>query len=712
MNKDEKRNKGKTSRKSKLENLKKKDTKHREFSIVGYFQRISFKVCIGLLIPIVLMAIYGVISYQKSEDAIVQNYEVSVGDTLDSVSEFLDFGLNIVKQKSIEMQLDNNMKKYYTSYGTENAIDKVRVLDEVTQSLTVAKSTNSFISAIHIFGENGNGMSTDAANLDNMYQEFVKSELGQKFDDKSVVYLWLGEHHEIDEMLSSDGTSYGTDQYALSLVRKKNDRSGFIIIDIANQQIFDMFAKFDMGEDSIIGFVTGDGREVLLNTDQTNVFQNLSYYQDGLLSEETSGSSYETYNEDEYLYLYSKLEDIDAVVCALVPKDQILKQVRGIKVLNVAFITVACILAFLTVLLIAGGISKAISSFKKAIEKASEGDLTTKFDTNRKDEFLSLAQGVTGMLSNMRQLIGQVQEVGGKLNNSSKGVSNTSENLLIATKDISQTMDNAQQGIIQQANDTEQCLQLMTKLSDQIGQVNGSTYEIEHIANSTRDIIKEGNVIIEELSNKSEDTSKITDNIIQKIEESEARSSYIGGFVNLINEISEQTNLLSLNASIEAARAGEYGRGFAVVADEIRKLADQSKQAANEIQSIVKEIQKDTKDTVQTAKEAEDIVVSQMKSLDQTVMVFNKINNRVEELVNHLNDITIGIKGIETAKDETLMAIENISAVSEETAAASEEITATASNQIESVEELRTAALSLAEDAEELEDSIKIFKIE
>jgi methyl-accepting chemotaxis protein len=213
------------------------------------------------------------------------------------------------------------------------------------------------------------------------------------------------------------------------------------------------------------------------------------------------------------------------------------------------------------------------------------------------------------------------------------------------------------------------------------------------------------------LNEKSKATANITHNVISKIQEFEIQSKNIAGFVSTINEIASQTNLLSLNASIEAARAGDAGRGFAVVADEIRKLADQSVQAANQIQNIVKEIASKTKDTIDTAKEAESIVESQTVSLNKTIQVFDFINDHVNDLASNLNNISNGIKSIETAKADTMDAIQDISAVSEETAAASEEVSATAINQIDSVERMRNAAIELANNAKNLEEAIKIFKI-
>jgi methyl-accepting chemotaxis protein len=150
--------------------------------------------------------------------------------------------------------------------------------------------------------------------------------------------------------------------------------------------------------------------------------------------------------------------------------------------------------------------------------------------------------------------------------------------------------------------------------------------------------------------------------VIQKVQEFEKHTANINGFIQVINEIASQTNLLSLNASIEAARAGESGRGFSVVADEMKKLAEQSMQAANQIQKIVKEIQVKTQSTVDTAKAAEEIVSSQTVALEHTVKVFDSINEHVKALVNNLNNISSGMKEIEGSKEDTLTAIESISA--------------------------------------------------
>ena len=671
---------------------------------------IRVKLFAGLLVPVVLLAIYGVTSYKKSEEAITTNYKNNTADTLNLVSDYMDFGFGLIQEKSLELMLDPNIISYYNSKDTSDP-NNTLIARDIKKEIMVAKQINSFISEIHLFGSNGLDISTAIPFSDELYKAFMESEVSKAFENNQIKNTWVGNHIELDEKLVHGGVKYSSNDYAMSFIRTLSSSNGYIVIDISKNIILDMFTKYDLGEGSMIGFVTSDGREILEGTDKEQIFLDIPAYQTAVKGEEINGFSDVKYNGQEYLFIYSKIGDVGAMICALVPKSTILKQVDSIKTLNYTFVAIASIFAIFTLVFVAGGIGNAISSLTKSISQSSKGDLTTKFDTKRKDEFLVLSNGIANMMSSMRKLIGEVQQVGSKVSGSAGGLSDTSEELLVATKGISQIIDDIEKGIVQQASDTEHCLLQMSGLSDQISEVYSNTNEIEMIASNTMQIAGEGIIIIDELNNKSKATSDITQNVIKKILEFELQSRSISQFVNVINEIASQTNLLSLNASIEAARAGEAGRGFAVVADEIRKLADQSVHAVNQIQSIVTEIHNKTKETVETAKQAENIVESQTEALSRTVSVFDNINNHVNDLASNLDNISSRIKNIETAKEDTMDAIQSISSVSQQTAAASEEVSATALNQIDTVEHLRLAALELANNAKILEDAIRLFKI-
>ncbi|WMJ86183.1 methyl-accepting chemotaxis protein [Anaerocolumna sp. MB42-C2] len=675
--------------------------------ILNQFRGIRAKILLGFFIPVILLGIFGIVSYQKSADAIITNYEKSTSDTLNAVSKYLELGLSSVSDKAIEFSLSKSVEDYYRRVNEKDTLENVTALRQLQQEVIVIRETNSFINSIHIMANVGTPISTLATPPRDIFAQYSTSEDAKKIKENTSRNVWVGKHETLDKLLSIKDTDY-----AMSMITKLSFSDGLVFMDVSMDEITNVLKDINVAEGSIVGFVTGDGRETLTNPDLKNVFPETEYYKAAESGEKTDGFSYQNYNNENYLYVYSKVGETGAMVCALIPKTEILKQPSAIKNLSIIFIAFACIFALLVGTVIAGGIGSAITKLVNSISLAAQGDLTAKFNTKRKDEFRVLANGLSDMTAGMSNLIGEVAGVGQKVTESADLLSTTSEKILGATKDISFTIDEIEKGVVQQAEDTEHCLGQMSNLSERINQVYSSTYEIEKIANNTKGIVGEGLVIIDELNDKSKATTDVTQVVIKDIEALVEQSHNIGNFVGIINEIASQTNLLSLNASIEAARAGEAGRGFAVVADEIRKLADQSIQAASQIQGIVTEIQNKTQGTVVSAKQAENIVESQTESLNKTIRVFEDINKHVGSLVTNLDNISIGIKGIETAKEDSMDAIRNISAVAQQTAAASEEVSATANVQINSVENLSESALELANDAKKLEQAIQLFKIQ
>lgn len=282
---------------------------------------------------------------------------------------------------------------------------------------------------------------------------------------------------------------------------------------------------------------------------------------------------------------------------------------------------------------------------------------------------------------------------------------------MVATKQISDAMASIEEGVTNQAADTEQCYQLMTNLSEQINELYRSTGTIDHVIGETKGKVKEGMDVIDDLERKSTEAVEITKSVEVDMKGLLNKSLAIESIVGAILDIAEQTTLLSLNASIEAARAGETGLGFAVVAEEIRKLSNQSKEAVDGIRSIVEEIKKASNTAVVTVKEATDIVTGQHKALKQSVTVFEEIEDYVSELVENMTIISSGVIKIDDTKKDTLLAITSISEVASETTAATEEVGATILSQVDAVEEMNKLAKELEENVKSLEGQIQQFHV-
>ncbi|MBU5331462.1 hypothetical protein KQI61_04570 [Anaerocolumna aminovalerica] len=312
---------------------------------------------------------------------------------------------------------------------------------------------------------------------------------------------------------------------------------------------------------------------------------------------------------------------------------------------------------------------------------------------------------------NMKSLIMQAKELSREVSNSSVDVTKASGMFFKSTEDITSAMLEIEQGISQQAKESEQCLTQMDQLSQKIGLVSNNTREIAEIADKTIHNTKDGAVVTEHLNQQTKTTIEITTDIINKIEKLAEKSSTISNIVNVINEIADQTNLLSLNASIEAARAGSYGRGFSVVANEIRKLAEQSQKSVNDIKDIISSIQDDTKNAVQITLEAGKALKLQDGAVKNTMESFHNISVSVEDLMTYLNHIADNVGNMEDARISTTEAIENISSVMEEIAASTNTVNQSSNLQLSSVETLNKSASNLKENAKHLVDAVCKFQI-
>ncbi len=689
------------------ENIQNENTGKNDKNIkkISRIRGIQSKLIGAFLLPVCLFIVVGIITYSKSEEGLKENAESLTYTSVDMLKEYFDLGFESIELTSTRIAVNSDINSHFGGmYDSKYEVSaKGAIVNEAV--------ADKYIQSIIAFSKNqGNSISnTGVVKKKDLYNAFINSETGKYVQDNLEKNMcWISRHPEIDELMD-----YEADSYALALVREIFDSGnkpvGYMIIDVKQSFIQDILDNAKVGDKSIKGFITSDGNEVISGKDGFT-FSDKDFYKK-IVDKEKGGYKYVTYKGESYLFLYDKVATGDGIVCAMVPKNVIVEKANDIKVYTIVTIIACCIIAFIVGSLLAMGIAKAINKINDVMKQTAEGDLTGTIVMKRKDEFKLLSGNIGNMISSIKQLIIKMTGVSEQVQQSASQVNDNSEVLYKATKDITEAIGYIEAGLIQQSEDTENCLHQMSDLADKITVVYESTNEIERIAGQTQNTVDDGMVIVSELGDRVKDTTRITKDIISDISELEKESKAINIIIATINEIAEETNLLSLNASIEAARAGEAGKGFAVVSDEIRKLAEQSSEAGTQIGEIINRIQSRMGKTIETAQKADDIVTYQAEALGTTVNVFQDIKGHVTTLANDLDTISVSVKGIEVAKNDTLEAISSISSTSNETEAASTELGRNAEKQMQAVEVLYGAVKQLKNNSTELDESISIFKV-
>lgn len=679
------------------------------------FRSIRTTLIVSFFVPVALIVVLGIISYSKASEGIITNYEASNLTSLNMTGKYFSLELKNVASRASELSKSDELKQYYAGALQDKPADEMSAIEEVQNQVKNIGNVDPYLENIYIIGNYGHGLSKSGTFELKSFSEFQNSYEVKTLVESGTTAIWIGSHPYIDEHINSNGPA-NIDNYSLSymssFIDARNKRSGYIITDIKKSFITDTLAETDFGKGSITGLITQDGREILHGEGLDNFsFLDYDFYKKAVDAPEPLGYEYVTYNGDRYLYIYTRMPAASSLLCTLIPESHILEQVRDVRTVTLAFVILAAIIAVLIGSYISTGLSNVVKKTNQILNQVSKGDLTPQLQIKRRDEFGVLGNSINHMIRNMRELIRKMMVASTTVAESSASVTDTSNLLFRATKDISMTVNDIGQGINQQAQDTESCLVHMSNLAEQINTVHENTDEIQRIANSTKEIIGQGIITVDNLGEKAKGTSDITKSVIIDIENLVKESNMISSIIGTINEIAKQTNLLSLNASIEAARAGEAGKGFAVVASEIRKLAEQSSEAVNQIRVIINQIHNQTQKTVETARQAEDIVASQEQALDNTIKVFGDINAHVESLTENIRMIVDGIINMEKAKNDTLSANESISATSEESAAAANELGVTVDEQLHAVERLNESAKKLGVQAKELEVTVQSFKV-
>ncbi|MEI4769617.1 methyl-accepting chemotaxis protein [Psychrobacillus sp. FJAT-51614] len=381
---------------------------------------------------------------------------------------------------------------------------------------------------------------------------------------------------------------------------------------------------------------------------------------------------------------------------------------RNIILLTILSIIIGIILSYF----ISRGISKPIQKVTAGLEEIANGNLLVEpIKIKNKDEVGVMATTFNKMSSDLQHIVSSVRDSSMQLAANAEELSASSEESLASSQMVAKSAEEQMASSEQQVTHLENSVNSMVELQQGVGQISQSNEEMLQATDGVKNLVTKGSSVVSDVATQM-DTIHTTFNETTEIMKNMAKhSDEIQSITALITDISEQTNLLALNAAIEAARAGEYGKGFAVVAEEVRKLAEQSKNSASEIESMVQLIQSASGDALKAITTGGDKVEEGLSKTTESLNVFNEIESGVGEVVFKVESVSAAIEQIQAMAESVTESAQQVQALAANAADGASDTSAATEQQLASNQEISSSAQSLANLAEKLQSEVSHFKL-
>ncbi|ULO05801.1 methyl-accepting chemotaxis protein [Paenibacillus sp. 19GGS1-52] len=352
-----------------------------------------------------------------------------------------------------------------------------------------------------------------------------------------------------------------------------------------------------------------------------------------------------------------------------------------------------------------------VKKLQAALLKISEGDLRQQINSPYNDELGTLSHHFDHMVERVRAMLQQTQSVASALASYSDSFQQSSSITAHTNLDIVRTIQEISVGAEQQAGQSEQSAILIQQLEREVHEITEYTEVMLLTSKTANQNTRQGSAAVIALREVSEQSSQSVGKVYNALNKLVGQSKDISRITNSITEISQQTNILSLNAAIEAARAGTYGKGFAVIADEVRQLSVQTKDSTVHISKIISELQKGMAEFQSNMLETKENLEEQEHKVAETLSSFAAIDHSIAEISKQIGQIHDKVDMTQTMNTRLAESVHSVAAIAEETAAGVQEVNASSMQQDIAIRDIARQAVEINEISQKLFQEINIFKI-
>lgn len=409
--------------------------------------------------------------------------------------------------------------------------------------------------------------------------------------------------------------------------------------------------------------------------------------------------------------------DMRFIVVVTADENEILKAVTSLTINSSIGGLIVLFLCNIVGFIVALKLVKPIERTTKEAARLAELDFTqmeTKksiLNRNRKDETGVMNRAISVLQQELAHVAGNINEQCDKLHTAAGSMAQSVDETLTTVEQVEKAVNEIAQGATSQAQETQTATEQIIVMGNMIEETDAAVEELRENARKMRSAGEQATEIVGALSEVNQQTKDAIAVIAKQTDVTNESAMKIKTAVDIITDIAEETNLLSLNASIEAARAGEQGRGFAVVAGQIQKLAEQSNESAQQITGIIELLIQETQRSVQTMTDVKTVIDMQDENVNQTAKAFGDVKDGITQSIEGIRAIAARVKELDKARIKVVDVVQNLTAIAEENAASTEETSASATEMSTIMESIDNNAKELNEVADLLRNTISNFKI-
>ncbi|MFC3803358.1 methyl-accepting chemotaxis protein [Cohnella sp. GCM10012308] len=632
---------------------------------------------------VVIVTALGLSSYQLAKSIIRDKMSLSSQQTLQQARDKLDFLLSMYGGLSRQFMVDTSLRQDLVAFSRTDAplgekqAAQDRIVDRFNSMLSAEPNMMSIRIVPKTLDNTGALSSTGASAL--QISDASKAWLHKMAEAKGEIVYVPTMGRGLFDYSPEPSVTLGR----LMKNLQHPDAEFILLIELKSKLLDDAFANFKIGETGEMRVMADDGKVV--------------YAADASLIEQAPPAW-----DGDRLVLQEPSRLASWELVGSVPLGELERDSKTILSLTVWMIAVAAVAAIAIGYLLIRLVGNPLERLCALMERGEKGDLSVRMDYRRGNEIGRLSGNFNRMMEQIGALVGRTNESALRLVRSARELKAVSQETASTAGDIASVTEQIAHGASSLATEAERGIRQTETIGAKLRNATDTNARLESSAGRVQRISGRGTAYMAELIGRTEETERLSGSLAARVGKLKERAGSIQTVLKVINEMSQQTNILSLNASIEASRAGAYGRSFAVVADEIRRLAAESKDSIAVVSRIIGDIRQEIDATVAELGAVSPVLQEQGTAVKEAADIFGGVKREMGEFAEELARSSASIVELDGSQRALVEAIGTVSAVSEQSAASSEAVARMTSGQLG----VSASLVSLSDELESLSEQL------